>query len=63
MHHPASTQGGSIRAYGEQKARGSGWPGPHIYTIYDRTFGDSPAKNIVYTPYIYGSGKTYMWLV
>jgi len=34
-----------------------GWPEPYIYTIYDRIFGDFPAKNTVYTPYIYGSGQ------
>jgi len=31
----------------------------HIYyvcTVYDRVFGDFPAKNTVYTPYKYGSG-------
>ena len=26
-------------------------------TVYDRIFGDFPAKNTVYTPYIYGSGQ------
>jgi len=30
-----------------------GWPGPYICTIYDCTFGDFPAKNAVYTPYVY----------
>ena len=25
----------------------------YLYTVYDRIFGDSPAKNTVYTPYIY----------
>jgi hypothetical protein len=24
--------------------------------VYDRVFGDFPAKNTVYTPYKYGSG-------
>ena len=32
----------------------------HIYTVYDRIFGDFPAKNTVYTPYIYGSGQPYI---
>jgi len=26
-------------------------------TVYDRIFGDFPAINTVYTPYIYGSGQ------
>ena len=26
----------------------------YIYTIYDRIFGDFPAKNTIYTPYVYG---------
>jgi len=30
----------------------SGWPGPYIHTVYDHIFGDFPAKNSVYTPYI-----------
>jgi hypothetical protein len=29
-------------------------PEPYIYTVYDRIFGDIPAKNAVYKPYIYG---------
>ena len=32
---------------------------PYIYTVYDRKFGDFPAKITVYTPYIYGSGQPY----
>jgi hypothetical protein len=28
-----------------------------MYTVYDRIFGDFPAKNTVCTPYIYGSGQ------
>jgi len=29
-----------------------GWPGPYVCTVYDRIFGDFPAKNTVYTvPY------------
>ena len=34
-----------------------GWPEPYIYTVYDRIFGEFPAKNTVCKPYIYGSGK------
>ena len=30
-----------------------GWPEPFICTVYGRMFGDSPAKNAVYTPNIY----------
>ena len=30
-----------------------GWPGPYIYTVYDRNFGDSCAKNILYTPWFW----------
>jgi len=30
-----------------------GWPGPYICTVYDRMFGDFPAKNTVYTPHLY----------
>jgi len=29
-----------------------GWPEPYIHTIYDRMYGDFPAKYTVYTPYI-----------
>ena len=29
------------------------WPETYTYTVYDRTFGDFPAKNTVHTPYIY----------
>jgi len=32
-----------------------------MYTVYDRIFGDFPAKNTVYTPYIYGSGQPYLY--
>jgi hypothetical protein len=28
-----------------------------MYTLHDRIFGDLPAKNTVYTPYIHGSGQ------
>jgi hypothetical protein len=38
-----------------------GWPEPYIYTVYDHIFGDFPAKNTVYTPYIYGSGQPYVY--
>jgi len=31
-------------------------------TVYiHRIFGDFPAKNTVYTPYIYGSGQPYIY--
>ena len=30
-----------------------GWPEPYIFTVYDRIFGDFPAKKAVHTPYIY----------
>jgi hypothetical protein len=36
-----------------------GWPEPCPYTVYDRIFGDFPAKNTVRTPYIHGSGQPY----
>jgi len=36
-----------------------GWPEPCICTVYDRRFGQFPAKNAVYTPYIHGSGQLY----
>ena len=39
-----------------------GWPEPYIYTVYDRIFDDFPAKNTVYTPYIYRSGQPYTFL-
>jgi hypothetical protein len=35
----------------------SGWPEPYICTVYDRIYGDFPAKYTVYTPYICGSGQ------
>jgi hypothetical protein len=31
-----------------------------IFTIYDRIYGDFPAKN---TPYIYGSGQPYICML
>ena len=33
-----------------------------IYTVHDCPFGDFPAKNIVYTPYMHGSGQPYSYL-
>ena len=30
-----------------------------MYTVYDREFGDFPAKKNIYTVYIYGSGQPY----
>jgi len=30
-----------------------GWPEPYICTVYGRIYSDFPAKNTVYTPYIY----------
>jgi hypothetical protein len=42
-----------------------GWPEPYIYTVYYRTFGDFPAKIIVYTfnvLYIYGFGQPYVYV-
>ena len=55
--------------YGERGCIGAGarrllssagcWPKPYIYTVYDRIFGDFPAKDSVYAPYIYGSGQPY----
>ena len=32
-----------------------------MYTVYDRIFGDFPAKNAVYTPYLYGYGQPYIY--
>ena len=29
-----------------------GWPEPYIHTVYDCMYGDFPAKNTVYIPYI-----------
>jgi len=34
-----------------------------IYTVYDRIFCDFPAKNIIHTPYIYGSGQPYIFVL
>jgi len=35
-------------------------PEPYTYTVYDRIFGDFPARSTVYTPYIYGPGQPYV---
>jgi len=40
-----------------------GWPALYKHTVYDRIFGDFPAKNTVYTPFIYGSSQPYMYTV
>ena len=40
------------------KADTQGWPEACMYTVYDHIFGDFPAKNTVYTLYIYGSGQS-----
>jgi len=40
-----------------------GWPESYICTVYDRIFGNFPAKNTVYTPYTYGSGQPYIYTV
>jgi len=40
-----------------------GWPEPYICTVYDRIFGNFPAKNTIYRPYIYGSGQPYIYPV
>ena len=37
-----------------------GWPEPYIYTVHDSLFGDFPAKNTVYKPYICGSGQPFV---
>jgi len=42
-------------------AHDQGWPEPYMYTVYDRVFGDFPAKNTVCKPYIYDSGQPYTW--
>jgi len=34
-----------------------------IHTVYDRIFGDFPAKNTVCKPYIFGSGQPYTYAV
>jgi hypothetical protein len=39
-----------------------GCPEPYVYTVYDRKFGDFPAKNTVYTPYIYNSDQPYTYM-
>ena len=35
-----------------REAKGLGWPEPYIHTVHDRMYGDFPAKNTVYTPYV-----------
>ena len=32
-----------------------------IYTVYDRIYGDFPAKHTVYKPHVYGSGQPYTY--
>jgi len=39
-----------------------GQNGIYTHTVYDRIFGDFPAKNTVYTPYIYIYIYIYMVL-
>ena len=36
-----------------------GWPEPYTYIVHAHIFGEFPAKNTVYTPYIYGYGQPY----
>jgi len=38
------------------------FPEPYIYTVYDRIFGEFPAK-MPHTVYIYGSGQPYLYAV
>ena len=33
----------------------------HMYTVYDRIIDDFPAKNILRTPNVYGSGQPCMY--
>jgi hypothetical protein len=33
-------------------ANKQGWPAPYICTLYDRIFGDFPAKITVHTPHV-----------
>jgi hypothetical protein len=40
-----------------------GWPELYMIIVHDRTFGDFPATNSVYTLYIYGSGQPYILLI
>jgi hypothetical protein len=43
-----------------RKARVQGcWPEPYICTVYDRVFGDFPAKSTVCTPYIYMANPSH----
>jgi hypothetical protein len=34
----------------------------YIYTVFNRIFGDFPARNTVYALYIYGSGQPYTFM-
>jgi hypothetical protein len=40
-----------------------GWPGPYMYTVIDRMYGNFPAKNAGYTPYkrMYGFSQPYIY--
>jgi hypothetical protein len=38
------------------------WSELYIYTIYDRIFGDFPAKNTVDAPCIYGYGQPFIFV-
>ena len=38
-----------------------GWPGLYIYTVYDCIFGHSPAKNVVFAPYVDSSGQPFFY--
>jgi len=53
-------QGSVHCAHMSQAAYKQGWPEPCIYAVYDRIFGDFPAKNTVYKPYIYDFGQPYV---
>ena len=35
-----------------------GWPSLYMFTVFDRIFGDFPAKHNAFTPYIYGFWPT-----
>jgi hypothetical protein len=35
----------------------------YIFSVYDRICGDFPAQNSVYTPYMYGSGEPYLYII
>jgi hypothetical protein len=57
LSHLCSAQGGKHLEY--DIASHYGWPEPYVCTVYDRIFGNFPAKNTVYTPNICGSGQPY----